>query len=79
MSPRTCLWLSRLLVAISAACFVAGGWLWWNDRVPASVLHMDGPVQLGVIAAAADHAVEVPVTNTGSLPIRLVGLDGELC
>lgn len=79
MSPRTYQLLSRLFFAISVGCFGLGGWLWWADRTPAAVLRVDGPVELGTIAAAADHALEVPVTNTGSEPIRLAGLDGELC
>ena len=79
MSPRTYQWLSRLFFAIAVGCFALGGWLWWADRPPASVLRVDAPVQLGTIAAAVDHAVEVPVTNTGSATIRLAGLDGELC
>ena len=79
MSPRLAAWLSRILFAVSAGCLVAGVWLWWNDRPPVSVLRLDSPVNIGTIAVGADHAVEIPVTNTGSEPIRLVGLDGEEC
>ncbi|GEM_PF-6616351 len=78
MSPRNYQWLSRLFFAISVGCFALGGWLWWADRPPASVLRVDGPVQLGTVAADAEHAVEVPVTNTRSEPCDWAKAVGHL-
>lgn len=79
MSARVQQWLSRIFLLIGIGCLVLGGWLGWIDRPPASVLRIDGPAQVGEIAADAEHAVEVSVTNTGSETIRLVGIDNELC
>ena len=79
MSLTSSPWLPRLLVAVGAGLIATGGWLGWRDGAPDSVLHVDGPVQLGTIRTAADHAMVVSVTNTGREPIRLAGLDGELC
>ena len=79
MSARVQQWLSHFLFLIGLGCLVVAGWLWWSDRPPASVLRVAGPIDVGAIAADADHAVVVPVTNTGSETIRLVGIDNELC
>jgi hypothetical protein len=79
MSPRLAAWLSRILFAVAAGCFVAGAWLWWADRPPVSVLKFETPVNVGTLAVDADHIVEIPVANTGRETIRLVGLDGEEC
>ena len=79
MSPRASLLLSRFFFFLAVVLFAAAGWLWWHDRPPASVLRVDGPIELGAIAAAADHPLEIPVANIGREEIRLAGLDGELC
>jgi len=79
MSPRVQQWLSRIFFLIGLGCLALAGWLWWNDRTPVPVLRVEAPIDLGAVAVAADHAVEVPVVNTGSEPIRLVGLENELC
>jgi uncharacterized iron-regulated membrane protein len=79
MSVRVQQWMSRVFLLIGIGCLVLGGWLWWIDRPPVSVLRIDGPVEVGAVAAAAEHAVEIPVTNTGSEAIRLVGLDNDFC
>jgi hypothetical protein len=79
VSPRLAGVLSRILFAVAAVCFIAGAWLWWNDRPPVSVLQVESPVNVGTLAVDADHFVEIPVTNTGREAIRLVGPDGEEC
>jgi hypothetical protein len=79
MGPRVQQSLSRIFFLIGLGCLVLAGWLWWIDRPPAAVLRVEAPIELGGVAVAADHAVDVPVVNTGSEPIRLVGLENELC
>lgn len=71
--------LSWLFALSAAACFVVGGWLWWNDRdVP--LLEVDAPVvEVGSVPRNEPRVVEVSVKNTSSHTLHLAGLDGESC
>lgn len=77
MNPyRVLFWLCAVT---SAACIAVGGWLWWNERdVP--LLVVDTPlVEVGEVPPRETRILEISVTNTSSHPLRLAGLDGELC
>ena len=71
--------LSRLFTLIAVVCFVAAGWLWWDARA-AEPLVVDAPeMDLGAVAQTKPRIVEIAVTNIGAAPLRLAGLDNELC
>jgi hypothetical protein len=72
-------YLFWLCLFVSLACFAAGGWLWYSERdVP--LLVVDNPsVDVGTVAAKEARIIEVSVQNTSPHPLRLAGVDGELC
>jgi len=71
--------LSRLFFLIAVGCFIAAGWLWWDARA-AEPLVIDAPeIDLGVVTQKEPRIVEIAVTNRGPAPLRLAGLDNELC
>jgi hypothetical protein len=68
-----------LCAAASAACFVVGGWLWWSES-DAPLLLVDTPlIEVAAISRGQARKLEIAVTNPSSHPLRLAGLDGELC
>ncbi len=71
--------LSSFLLLASAGCLIAGGWLWWAEQIPATVLAFETPLDLGAFPSKADQPVDIWVANTGGDTIRLVGVDGEQC
>jgi hypothetical protein len=71
--------LSWFLFVASIGCLAAGGWLWWAERVPATVLAVETPLDLGAFPSKTAQPVAVWVTNTSRDTIRLVGVDNEPC
>ncbi len=73
---RVLFWLCAFA---SAACLALGGWMWWNER-DLPLLVVDRPVhEVGDVPCKEGRTLEISVTNTSSHPLRLAGLDGELC
>ena len=77
-NPKITLWLSRFCLAAAVALFAAGAWLYFHPE-PRFLSIVNPDLRVGELPLDEETDVVIQVANACDRPLRVLGVDGELC